>query len=91
MVIRNFAAPVAIALVGTILTYGIVSAGLEQLKWVLPSALVTNTLSIGSTAMSMGGDLKVSTVIALVVASGGLTVLGWALSVVWLQRVDIRS
>ncbi|AKK09455.1 ABC transporter permease subunit [Corynebacterium testudinoris] len=91
MIIRNFAAPVAIALGGTILSYGVVSAGFEKLMWVLPSALITNTISLGSTAVSTAGDLNLSTLTALVVSSVVLTVLGWGLSVMWLQRVDIRS
>ncbi|MEJ6014571.1 ABC transporter permease [Corynebacterium sp. H127] len=91
MIIRNFAAPVAIALAGTILTFGAISAGFEQLMWILPSALVTNTLSTGSTAVSTAGSFDAATLISLLIASALLTALGWATSVAWLRRVDIRS
>ncbi|AKK01971.1 ABC transporter permease [Corynebacterium epidermidicanis] len=91
MIIRNFAAPVAIALCGTILTYGVVSAGLEGLMFALPSALVTNTLAIGSTALSTAGTLDLLNIVAVLFSSLVSIGIAWSAAVFWLRCVDIRS
>lgn len=91
MLIRNFGAPIGIAAVAVVVSFGAVAGGADTLGLFLAPALVTRTMSLGSTALGTGGTLTLDTVAPLVVASLVLTALGWAAAVVHLRRADLTT
>lgn len=91
MVIRNFGAPIGIAGAAVVVSFGVVASGADGLALAFPPALVTRTMSLGSTAVALGGRLTLDTVTPLVVASLVLTAVGWAVAVAHLRRADIAS
>lgn len=90
MTIRNFAAPIAIALVLCVVSIGALSSGIPSTEYFLPPALLTATISSGSTAVSTAGALDFSSITTFICASAGLTLVGWYVSVLFVRRADIR-
>lgn len=90
MIIRNFAAPIAIALLMCIFSIGILSSGASGAAYFIPPALLTSSISLGSTAVSTSATLDVTGVATIVCSAAALTGLGWLASVVYLKKVDIR-
>lgn len=90
MVIRNFAAPIAIAFFLCVVSFGLAGAGLTEARFVLPHALVGNTVWLGSNAMNSAGELGVGNALSVFLGSMLLAALGWLTSVIYLQRSDIR-
>lgn len=91
MTIRNFAAPIGIAAASIVISFGAVASGSHTFTLLLPPALLTRTLSLGSTAMAGAGTLDTGTAATQAVASLVLTLLAWAASALLLRRIDIRS
>ncbi len=89
MLVRNFAAPIGVALLGGVVSFGLV-ASQSPLAYLFPPALVSMTQSLGSTATTVAGSLTFATVAPLLLASALLTGLGWAAGVWWLSRADSR-
>lgn len=90
MMIRGFAAPIAIALVACVLSFGALAAGSSVVKYLVAPATLSSTLYLGSTAVSGAGTLGVGTVSAVVAASAVSTVAAWLASVGYLRVADIR-
>ncbi|MHA2790235.1 ABC transporter permease (plasmid) [Corynebacterium sp. S7] len=90
MVIRNFAAPIAIALVLCVISVGALGSGVAGIEYFLPPALVTTSISLGSTAVSTSGSLDVSTVATVAFASMIMATLGWLASAIYLRNADVR-
>lgn len=90
MVIRNFAAPIAIALAASIVSFGALASGAHAAKFVLPPALLSDTLWLGSSAVAAAGTLDASTVGSVAGASAVLAALGWMAATVYLQNTDAR-
>lgn len=72
-------------------SFGTVASGANILSLLLPPALVTRTMSLGSTAITTGGSFTVEVVGSLMLASLALTVLGWAVAVLHLRRADVKA
>ena len=90
MVIRNFAAPIAIGLVAAIVSFGALASGAPGVKFMLPPALLSDTLWLGSSAVADAGALTAATVVTVIAASAIMAFAGWLASVVYLRRTDAR-
>lgn len=90
MLIRNFAGPVAIALVASIISFGILVSGASCARFVLPPGLLSDTLWLGSTAVAGAGAIDASTVVEVALASTVLTLAGWLAATAYLRATDVR-
>ena len=90
MVIRNFAAPIAIALVLCVLSFGAIASGSTAVSYVIPSGLLSSTIFLGSNAVADAGVVEPVTVATTIAASAISTGLGWFASVLYLRIADIR-
>lgn len=91
MLIRSFAAPVVLGLLGCVAGVGILYAGIGgAVPYLVPQALVIRSLSLGGTAVSDAGVLDLSTAAPVAVASAALTLLLWVLGSAVLSRRDVR-
>lgn len=77
MLLRSFAAPVAICLLGCVVgVAAVTSSALQPLSYVLPQAINTRALNLGSTAIAGSGGLTWADALPLVaVGIGGGAVL----------------
>lgn len=91
MLVRSFAAPVALGLLGCVAGVGVLYSGAGgAVPYLVPQALVGNALSLGSTAVADAGALDPPTVLPLVFAAVAGTLVLWALAAVVLARRDVR-
>lgn len=90
MLIRNFAGPVAIALVASIISFGIVASGASFARFLLPPGLLSDTLWLGSSAVAGSGAIDASTVVEVALASIVLTLAGWLAATAYLRTTDVR-
>lgn len=90
MLIRNFAGPVAIALVASTISFGILASGASFARFVLPPGLLSDTLWLGSTAVAGSGAIDASTVVEVALASTVLTLAGWLAATAYLRTTDVR-
>ncbi|PFG33236.1 ABC transporter permease [Sanguibacter antarcticus] len=86
MLLRSFAAPVALCLVGCVLGIAAVtSTTLRPLGYVLPQAINTRALNLGSTAIAASGGLTASDVLPML-----LVAIVIAAAFAWLTVVAVR-
>lgn len=90
MVIRNFAGPVAIALVASIISFGILASGATFARFVLPPGLLSDTLWLGSSAVADAGAISAATVVQVAIASAVLALAGWLAATAYLRATDVR-
>ncbi|OFT68377.1 hypothetical protein HMPREF3145_09640 [Corynebacterium sp. HMSC05C01] len=90
MVIRSFAAPIGIAVVVSLVSFGALAAGVPGVRFIVAPALLSHTLWLGSSAVAAAGALGTGTVTGVLAASAALTVAGWAVAVAYLRRTDAR-
>ncbi|ASU60377.1 MULTISPECIES: ABC transporter permease [Nocardiopsis] len=91
MLVRSFAAPVALGLLGCVAGVGLLYSGEGGVvSYLLPQSLVTTSLSLGSTAVSDAGSLDLPTAFSVVLAAAATTLALWALSATVLSRRDVR-
>lgn len=90
MVIRSFAAPIGIAVVASLISFGALASGMPGVRFVSAPALLSETLWLGSTAVADAGALDVGTVLSVILASAALTTAAWAASVAYLRGTDAR-
>lgn len=80
MLLRSFAAPVALSLLGCVAGIAaVLKESLRPLGYLIPQALNTNVLTLGSSALTTSGGLSVANVVPLLAAA--LVLLGifvWA-------------
>ena len=92
MIIRSFATPVAISLVGAIASVGIFYSGIRLVPMLLPPATVTSTISLGSTAFGADDTPDVRGIAFKMAASICFFVIGtWIASVAWLRTHDVKA
>lgn len=91
MVIRNFAAPVGVALLASVVSAGVVGSQIPGVTYLLPPALVFQTSSLGSAAVADAGALSASAVMGVAVASTLLAALAWGLAVALVRTRDVRA
>lgn len=90
MLIRNFAGPVAIALVASIISFGVLASGASFARFLLPPGLLSDTLWLGSSAVAGSGAIDASTVVEVALASIVLTLAGWLAAAAYLRATDVR-
>lgn len=91
MLLRSFAAPVAVALLGVGASTGILLGGFRSMSYVVPYALAQRGMQMGSAAVSDAGRLSLTEVACVVVSALVLAALVSALTVMILDRRDINS
>lgn len=90
MVIRNFAGPVAIALIASIFSFGMLASGATFARFVLPPGLLSDTLWLGSSAVADAGAISAATVVQVAIASALLALAGWLAAAAYLRATDVR-
>lgn len=90
MVIRNFAAPIGIGVVASLISFGALASGMPGVRFVSAPALLSETLWLGSTAVADAGAIDAGTVLTVVLTSAALAAAGWAASVAYLRGTDAR-
>lgn len=78
MLMRSFAAPVAVAFVGCVIATGL-EASQSPLAYGAPQGILSMTLLLGSSAMSTAGKLDAASILPLLAAIVGLGAVLWGL------------
>lgn len=91
MVIRNFAMPVALGVIASILAFGTLAAGVPAAQFFLPPVGVTKALWMGSTAVAGSDALDLGTLASIGASALLLTAAGWLASVAYLRFVDVHA
>ena len=78
MLMRSFAAPVAVAFVGCVIATGL-EASQSPLAYGVPLGILSMTLLLGSSAMSTAGKLDAASILPLLAAIVGLGAVLWGL------------
>ena len=86
MLMRSFAAPVALGFVGCVLGFGL-GAAQNPLAYAIPQGLVSMTLSLGSTALT-AGELDAASMLPLLLSIVGVGAVMWGLLVLVARRTD---
>jgi lantibiotic transport system permease protein len=91
MLMRSFAAPVAVCLAGCVLgVASVTSVGLRPLSYVLPQAINTRALNLGSTALAGSGGLTAGDVVPMLLTALGLAAVLLVLGVAAIRLVKLR-
>lgn len=90
MLMRSFAAPIALALLGAVTSVLFLLAEIDVLITVVPYALLGRATQLGTGAFADSGTITTGIVVLLVVASAALTALAVAATSAALDRRDIR-
>lgn len=90
MVIRSFAAPIAVAIIGCVAAIGLLMSGRLALGMVVPYALLTQSLSLGSSAIRDAATLNWVSVAEVAGPALVLAVAFTALAGLILDRRDVR-
>ena len=91
MLMRSFAAPVAVCLAGCVLgVASVTSVGLRPLSYVLPQAINTRALNLGSTALAGSGGLTAADVVPMLLTALGLAAALVVLGVAAIRLVKLR-
>ncbi|MHA6631150.1 hypothetical protein ACU61A_37435 [Pseudonocardia sichuanensis] len=91
MLLRSFAAPVAICFVGCVIGVATVtSSALRPLSHVVPQAINTRTLDLGSTAIAESGGLTVPDSLPILLTAVALTGIITIASVAALRSMVLR-
>ena len=85
MLMRSFAAPVALGFVGCVIGFGLLGAQ-SSLAYATPQGLVSMTLSLGSTAMTTAGELDAASTLPLLLSTVGVGAVMWGLLVLVARR-----
>lgn len=91
MLLRSFAAPVAVAVVGAGLSSGAIVANLDAVVFVSPYAAVSRATQLGTGTFADDGAIAPGSVLALLAAAGLMTAAIVALSARVLGRRDVRT
>lgn len=91
MIFRSFATPVAISLVGAIASVGILYSGIRLIPMLLPPAMVTSTISLGSTAFGADDTPDVYGIAFRMAVSICFIIAAWIASVAWLRTHDVEA
>lgn len=91
MLIRSFAAPIALGVLGCVVAIGLVLSGSGVLTKLVPYSLVTNALGLGSSAVTASAALNLGEISKVAVPSLALTGVLVLLAGFILDRRDVRS
>lgn len=92
MLVRSFAAPVAVAVLGCVVAIGLLMGGAPAwLNVAVPYGLLTQALSLGGSALADAAALSWTSVARLALPAVGLALGGAALAGAILERREIRA
>jgi len=78
MLMRSFAAPVAVAFLGCVVSFGLL-ASQNPLIYLVPQGILSETLTLGSSAVSTAGKLDAASMLPLVFAIVCIGAVMWGL------------
>ena len=78
MLMRSFAAPVAVAFLGCVVSFGLL-ASQNPLIYLVPQGILSKTLTLGSSAVSTAGKLDAASMLPLVFAIVCVGAVMWGL------------
>lgn len=91
MVLKSFGAPIAICLAGCVAAIpAITSQAFRPRGYVIPQALNTQTLNLGSVAVTNSGDLSPAGVAPILASALLLTTMLVAVSVLAIRKIKLR-
>jgi len=91
MLLKSFAAPVAICLIGSVIgVASVTSTALQPVGYVLPQAIITRTMNLGSTAISGSGGLTLGDALPIILTAVGLTAVITVLTVGAIRAIKLR-
>ena len=85
MLMRSFAAPVAVAFLGCVAGFGLAAAQ-SPLAYVIPQGILTMTLALDSSALSTAGGFDAASMLPLLAATVGVGAVLWGLLIVVTRR-----
>ena len=85
MLMRSFAAPVAVAFIGCAVGFGLAAAQ-SPLAYVIPQGILNMTLVLGSSASSVAGSFDAASMLPLLAATVGVGAVLWGLLIVVTRR-----
>ena len=85
MLMRSFAAPVAVAFLGCVAGFGLAAAQ-SPLAYVIPQGILNMTLVLGSSASSVAGSFDAASMLPLLAATVGVGAVLWGLLIVVTRR-----
>lgn len=91
MLMRSFAAPIAVAFVGAGVSAVLLTADVEGVIFVSPYGLISRTTQLGTSAFADSGTIGVPLVISILVATVALTAVFVAVATRVLERSDTRT
>ncbi|MFW6597373.1 ABC transporter permease [Propionibacteriaceae bacterium Y2011] len=91
MVMRSFAAPVAVAFVGAGLSSALLVMGLDAVMFVSPYAALTRATQLGTATFADTGTIAPAVVVMIAAASLVLTGIATALNTAVLERGEART
>lgn len=91
MLLKSFATPVAICLLGCVLgVASVTSATLRPISYLLPQALITRALNLSSTALAGSGGLTLSDALPLLLTAVGLAAITVAVALGAIRAIKLR-
>ena len=85
MLMRSFAAPVAVAFIGCAVGFGL-AAGQSPLAYAIPQGILSMTLVLGSSASNAAGAFDAASMLPLLAATVGVGAVLWGLLIVVTRR-----
>ena len=85
MLMRSFAAPVAVAFLGCVVSFGLL-ASQNPLIYLVPQGILSKTLTLGSSAVSTAGKLDAASMLPLVFAIVCIGAVMWGLLAIVARR-----
>ena len=85
MLMRSFAAPVAVAFLGCVVSFGLL-ASQNPLIYLVPQGILSETLTLGSSAVSTAGKLDAASMLPLVFAIVCIGAVMWGLLAIVARR-----
>ncbi|MGA4508308.1 ABC transporter permease [Propionibacteriaceae bacterium G1746] len=91
MIMRSFAAPIAIAFLGAGISTFLLVLRLDSAIFVSPYALLSRTTQLGTSTFADTGEINIPVVTSILIATGLLTAVITAVSTIILERTDTRT
>lgn len=89
--LRSFAAPVVVCILGCVVGIAsVTSVTLRPLSYILPQGLITQTMSLGSTALTGSGGLNILDALALALCSAITFGIIYFINVLAIKKLRLR-
>lgn len=91
MLMRSFAAPIAVAFVGAGISTVLLATDVDASIFVSPWGLVSRATQLGTAAFADSGEISTATIVSIIIASVLLTTIVTAIATRVLERGDART